>query len=326
VVTTLVVYAERDGYRDSGSDDPISLRDSLYYATVTLSTTGYGDIAPVSDAARMANVFVITPLRFVFLIVLIGTTIEVLTQAARERSRFNRWRKRMKDHTVIVGFGVKGQASLRSLLTHGVDPDTIVVIAADRYAVAEATRHGVTGVVGDARSERVLLDSGVPTASRIIIAADQDDTAIMVALQVRAMAPGATIVAAARESAAASLLRQSGADQVITHAESAGSLMGLSLLSPNVGEMVEDLMDPGQGLELVERDITRAELGLAPTDIEAAGELVLGVVRGGSVHRFDEGVVRVFQKGDRVVVIRQARGDASTPGEPAARRSGRDRA
>ena len=303
VITWLVVWVERDGYSDT-ADGSVCPLDALYYATVTLSTTGYGDIAPVSPVARLTNILIITPLRFLFLIVLVGTTIEVLTQAARQRSRVNRWRKTMKQHTVIVGFGVKGQAALRSLLAHGVSPDELVVIADDRYAVAEATRRGVVGVVGDAREESVLRDAGVPSAARVIVAADQDDTAIMVTLRVRAMVPGATIVAAAREASSAELLRQSGADRVITHAESAGNLMGLSLLSGNVGEMVEDLMDTGRGLEVVERPITRAELGLAPQDVQAEGELVLAVVRDGDVHRFDEGGIRVFQKGDRVVVIR----------------------
>jgi voltage-gated potassium channel len=324
VFTAALVYLERDGYRDA-ADDSISILDAFYYATVSLSTTGYGDITPVSDEARLTNILVITPLRFIFLIVLVSTTVEVLTQAARERSRVNRWRKRMKDQTVIVGFGVKGQAALRSLIAHGLDPRTIVVIASDRYAVAEATRQGVTGVVGDARSEQVLRDAGVPESSRVIVAADQDDTAIMVTLRVRAMAPTATIVAAAREASAAELLRQSGADRVITHAESAGNLMGLSMLSGNVGEMIEDLMDTGRGLEVVEREITRAELGLAPADIQAGGDLVLAVVRGDQVIRFDQGAVRVFQPGDRVVVIRKA-SDAvappaagTTPGAPASR-------
>jgi voltage-gated potassium channel len=314
IFTTLLVYAERDGYADFGQDNEVSLVDALYYSTVTLSTTGYGDIAPVTELTRLVNVFVITPLRFIFLIVLVSTTVEVLTQAARERSRVNRWRKRMKDQTVIVGFGVKGQAALRSLIAHGLDPRTIVVVAADRYAVAEATRQGVTGVVGDARSEQVLRDAGVPEASRVIVAADQDDTAIMVTLRVRAMAPKATIVAAAREASAGQLLRQSGADRVITHAESAGNLMGLSMLSANVGEMIEDLMDTGRGLEVVERPISRAELGLSPADVQAAGDLVLAVVRGDEVIRFDQGAVRVFQPGDRVVVIRKASDAAPPPG------------
>ena len=315
VFTAMLVYVERDGYRDS-ADGSISVLDAFYYATVSLSTTGYGDITPVSDEARLTNILVITPLRFIFLIVLVSTTVEVLTQAARERSRVNRWRKRVKDQTVIVGFGVKGQAALRSLLAHGLDPRTIVVIAADRYAVAEATRQGVTGVVGDARSEQVLRDAGVPEAKQVIVAADQDDTAIMVTLRVRAMAPTATIVAAAREASAAELLRQSGADRVITHAESAGNLMGLSLLSGNVGEMIEDLMDTGRGLEVVERPISRAELGLSPSDVQAAGDLVLAVVRGDEVIRFDQGAVRVFQPGDRVVVIRKSH-DAGAPPSPA---------
>ena len=319
VLTAMLVYLERDGYNDS-ADGSISVLDAFYYATVSLSTTGYGDITPVSDEARLTNILVITPLRFIFLIVLVSTTVEVLTQAARERSRVNRWRKRMKDQTVIVGFGVKGQAALRSLVAHGLDPRTVVVIAADRYAVAEATRQGVTGVVGDARSEQVLRDAGVPEASRVIVAADQDDTAIMVTLRVRAMAPGATIVSAAREASAAELLRQSGADRVITHAESAGNLMGLSLLSANVGEMIEDLMDTGRGLEVVERPISRAELGLTPADVQSAGDLVLAVVRGAEVIRFDQGAVRVFQPGDRVVVIRKAHDGAVPPPGSAATR------
>ncbi len=325
VFTAMVVYSERDGYKDA-ADGSISILDAFYYATVSLSTTGYGDITPVSDEARLTNILVITPLRFIFLIVLVSTTVEVLTQAARERSRVNRWRKRMKDQTVIVGFGVKGQAALRSLIAHGLDPRTIVVIAADRYAVAEATRQGVTGVVGDARSEQVLRDAGVPEARQVIVAADQDDTAIMVTLRVRAMAPGATIVAAAREASAGDLLRQSGADRVITHAESAGNLMGLSLLSANVGEMLEDLMDTGRGLEVVERPITRAELGLSPADVQSAGDLVLAVVRGSEVIRFDQGAVRVFQAGDRIVVIRKSHdaavpppGAGTTSAKPAAR-------
>jgi len=317
IFTTLLVYWERDGYADVGQDNEVSLLDALYYSTVTLSTTGYGDIAPITELTRLVNVLVITPLRFVFLIVLVSTTVEVLTQAARERSRVNRWRKHMKDQTVIVGFGVKGQAALRSLLAHGMDPRTVVVIAADRYAVAEATRQGVTGVVGDARLEQVLRDAGVPESKQVIVAADQDDTAIMVTLRVRAMAPHATIVAAAREASAGDLLRQSGADRVITHAESAGNLMGLSMLSANVGAMLEDLMDTGRGLEVVERPISRAELGLTPTDVQAAGDLVLAVVRGDEVIRFDQGAVRVFQPGDRIVVIRKARDVV----EPRAQRS-----
>src|SRR4051794_4460420 len=67
----LVVYLDRDGYRDANGDG-VSFLDSVYYATVSLSTTGYGDITPVTDSARLINILVITPLRILFLILLVG--------------------------------------------------------------------------------------------------------------------------------------------------------------------------------------------------------------------------------------------------------------
>ncbi|MDF2980001.1 MAG: TrkA-N domain protein [Actinomycetospora sp.] len=59
----LVVYFQRDGYIDNNDVDGIGLVDAFYYATVSLSTTGYGDIVPVSQSARLWTILVITPLR-----------------------------------------------------------------------------------------------------------------------------------------------------------------------------------------------------------------------------------------------------------------------
>jgi Ion channel. len=91
LVTAIIVYLERDCYDDNGVLGEITFIDALYYATVSLSTTGYGDIAPVCESARLVNVLVITPLRFVFLIVLIGTTVEVLTKRTRAELRRRAW-------------------------------------------------------------------------------------------------------------------------------------------------------------------------------------------------------------------------------------------
>src|SRR5664279_3718220 len=90
VITTTVVYLERADYRDLDGTIQTWV-DALYYATVTLSTTGYGDITPVTESARITNILLITPLRFIFLIVLVGTTIEVLTERSRQQFRTTRW-------------------------------------------------------------------------------------------------------------------------------------------------------------------------------------------------------------------------------------------
>ena len=304
VLAAVIVYLEGDCYADRGVAGNISWVDAFYYATVSLSTTGYGDIIPVCESSRVVNILVITPLRFIFLIVLVGTTIEVLTRKTREEFRTTRWRQRVEDHTVIIGFGVKGRSAARMLLDSGMEPLSIVVVTTDKASVQEANRMGLAAVLGDARREDVLRDAATERASKIIVATDQDDTSVLVTLTARRLAPKAEIVAAAREAANAQILRQSGASSVIPTAESAGHLMALSLISPVAGTLMEDLLDSGRGLEIVQRDITKAELGIAPTEIDETGEIVLAVIRDGVVHRFDTSDIRILQKGDQLVVIR----------------------
>src|SRR5690349_11783627 len=41
LLTVLVIYIDRDGYRDV-NEDGLTLLDCFYYAAVSLSTTGYG--------------------------------------------------------------------------------------------------------------------------------------------------------------------------------------------------------------------------------------------------------------------------------------------
>jgi voltage-gated potassium channel len=84
VLASAIVYLGRHGYpgrRRPGR--PLSVLGSVHYATVTLPAIGYGDIVPVTTAARLVNTVVITPMRVMFLIVLVGTTLQVLTERTR---------------------------------------------------------------------------------------------------------------------------------------------------------------------------------------------------------------------------------------------------
>ena len=301
-VTTTVVYSERAGYRDL--DHTLdSWLDALYYATVTLSTTGYGDITPVSDSARLTNILLITPLRFLFLIVLIGTTIEVLTERSRQQFRYALWRRRVKKHTVVIGYGMKGRSAVAALKDQGHDASKIVVVDTNSTNIKAATSDGCAGILGDARREEVLRRAEVHNAHKVVVATDRDDTSVLVTLTARRLAPRATIAAAAREEQNIAVLRQSGADVVIPTAESAGRLLGLSIQAPGAGELIEDLLEPVAGLQIREREITPSEVGLSPARLTAQGEIVLTVIRSGISHRFDSGGVRVFQPGDQIVVI-----------------------
>ncbi|MFD7474495.1 potassium channel family protein [Streptomyces sp. NPDC059837] len=297
--TAFIVWVDRDGYNDNAGDG-VDFLDSLYYATVTLSTTGYGDITPVSDAARLTNIFVITPLRVLFLIILVGTTLEVLTERTREEWRLNRWRAALRDHTVVVGFGTKGRSAVQTVCASGLKKEQVVVVDPSSQAVDAATAEGYVGVVGDATRSDVLMRAEIHKARQIIIATQRDDTAVLVTLTARQLNRQAKIVVAVREEENAPLLKQSGADAVITSASAAGRLLGLSVLSPSAGMVMEDLIQQGSGLDIVERPVVKAEVGKG---VRETDDLVVSVVRGHRVLGYDDPAVGKLQLTDRLITI-----------------------
>ncbi|MFF4832447.1 potassium channel family protein [Streptomyces sp. NPDC001315] len=300
--TTLIVYADHDGYRDS-ADGSLDLLDAAYYATVTLSTTGYGDITPVSDAARLTNILIITPLRVVFLIILVGTTLEVLTERTRQQVRIHRWRARIRDHVVVVGYGTKGRHAVETLVGQGVAKERIVVVDAQRKAADLAGDDGLVSVTGDATRSETLLKAEAQNASRVIVAPQRDDTAALVTLTARQLNRRATIVAAAREDENVPLLKQSGADTVITSSSSAGRLLGVSMVSPSVARILEDLMTLGSGLDLTERPVAADEVGRAPRD---CADLVVAAVRDGKLLDYADPRLTSLRAGDRVITVSRA--------------------
>ncbi|MEV6962833.1 potassium channel family protein [Streptomyces sp. NPDC051207] len=299
VVTAVIVYADREGYNDN-SDRSVDLLDAFYYATVTLSTTGYGDITPVSDAARLTNIFVVTPLRVLFLIILVGTTLEALTERTREEWRLNRWRSALRDHTVVIGFGTKGRSAIQTVCATGLKKEQVVVVDPSSKAIDAASAYGFAGVIGDATRSEVLRRAELHRARQVIVATQRDDTAVLVTLTARQMNRGAKIVAAVREEENAPLLKQSGADAVITSASAAGRLLGLSVLSPSAGMVMEDLIQQGSGLDIVERPAIKAEVGKTPRQLD---DLVLSVVRGHRVLGYDDPAVGTVQLTDRLITI-----------------------
>jgi voltage-gated potassium channel len=125
VFIALVAYVGRAGYTDAAGDG-VSFLDALYYASVSVTTTGYGDITPVSDGARLVTTLVVTPARVLFLVLLVGTTVEILTERSRHVIRLRRWSRKLHDHVIICGYGTKGRSAVDALTGKGLDPKQIV--------------------------------------------------------------------------------------------------------------------------------------------------------------------------------------------------------
>jgi voltage-gated potassium channel len=301
LVTVAIIYADRGGYRDV-NEDGLTLLDSFYYAVVTLSTTGYGDITPVTPSARLINIVFITPARVLFLIILVGTTLEVLTDQYRNSLRVSRWRRKLKDHIIVCGYGTKGRAAVAALVETGYDKSRIVIVENREEGVRQAAAAGLAVIEGNATRSAVLNQADVKNAKSVIIATDSDEASVLITLTVRQLTAGQVrIIASVREQENAALLKQSGAHHVIVSSATAGRLLGLTTTTPPLIDVVEDLLTPGQGMALAMRSAERAEVGRNPRELQT---LVVALIRRGKVVPLGGEQTVTIETGDMLIYIR----------------------
>ena len=297
-----LTWIGRSGYRDIDGSS-ITLLDALYYASVTITTTGYGDITPVSSNARAVTAFVVTPARILFLIVLVGTTIELLTERFRAAYNESRWRETVRDHVIIVGFGTKGRGALETLLAGGrATPEGVVAVDPAPEAVADADAAGLIAVLGDGTRTSVLRQAKVDTARAVIVTCHRDDTATLVTLTARELNPTAMIAAGVRETENAHLLRQSGTSTVIVSSKASGRMLGLATDTPRAVGVLEDLLIMGSGLDLSERPAEASEIGHPP--LATPETIPIAIVRDGRSISFHEADFQRVERGDVVVCVR----------------------
>lgn len=295
----LITYLDRDGFVDNQGQE-IGLLEAVYYSTVSVTTTGYGDIVPATDRARLLTTLLVTPARVLFLIVLVGTTVELLISRQREELRVSAWRRKVKDHTIICGFGVKGHAALEALVGQGVDRGAVVAIDSSMEMIESAGGAGIAAVHGDASRTDTLQRARVERAHTIVVCPHRDDAAVLITLTARQLNPDATIVASVREEENVALVKQSGADSVIISSGAAGRLLGLAARQPGTVSVLEDLLIVGTGIDLAERVIGPGEAG--PRSAVTDHRPMLGVLRGERLISFDDPEAEILQEGDRLVV------------------------
>lgn len=210
----------------------------------------------------------------------------------------------MGHHVVVIGYGTKGRSAVETLVNNGLKREQVVVVDPSPVALADAHADNLAVVTGDATRRGVLHRAGVAEADQVIITTGRDDSNVLAALTVRQLNPDAWIVAAVSEQENAPLMRQSGADSVITSSDAVGRLLGLSTLSPTLGTVMEDLLTYGEGLEVAERELLVNEVGMPPQSLP---DQVIAVVRDEKVYRYFDPVVTLLARGDRLIVVRPAK-------------------
>lgn len=294
-------WFDRAGLKDN-HDNVISFLDVVYFTMISITTTGFGDIAPISDRARLIEAVIVTPVRIAVLFIFVGAAYDFVIKRSWEKFRMARIQEQLTGHVVVLGFGVSGSQSVGELIARGVDPRCIVVIDPSEERLTEAEKLGVNVMAADATRDETLKSVRIAEAQSVLVSAGRDDTSILMVLTVRHLAPKVPISVVVRAEDNELLARQAGANNVINPVRFTGLLLAGSVKGAHIADYLADLASVGGRVQLVEREVTEAECGKSIRELESGGT-GLRVYRNGRAIGFWEDECQMLQPGDVVVEI-----------------------
>jgi voltage-gated potassium channel len=299
-VLVLFHWLERYGLKDT-HDGNVSFLDVIYFTMISATTTGYGDIVPVTERTRMFDALVVTPIRILFLLIFIGSAYLFVARRSWERFVMKRIQRSLRDHIVVVGYGTKNSRAVQELIDLGAAPETIVVVDnnEDRLQLAQAA--GCTVLKADATRDETLRAVHVDRAKLVIISAGRDDTSILICLTTRYMAPKVRISLAVNQQDNEVPARRAGADVVVNPLNFAGLLLATTHAGHHIADYLGDLATMGGRVRLIERDVRPEEIGTALKDLSQG--LGLRIIRDGTPYGFWRPQVEKLEPGDIIMEI-----------------------
>ncbi len=310
-IAIAVHWFDKDGLRDSYDGD-VSFLDVIYFTMISITTTGYGDIAPVTERARMFDAMVVTPIRIFVVLIFIGTAYNFVFKRTWDVWRMKIIQRNLHDHIVVLGFGTSGKEAVDELIARGTPVEEIVVVDSSSDNLQEAEKMGCAVLTGDATRDTVLMNAKVSRAKSVIVSAGRDDTSILIVLTVRHLAHHVPISVSVRAADNELLARQAGATTVINPVSFAGLLLASSCHGANISDYLSDLASIHGRVKLNQRPVTEDEIGrgLGQLSQESLG---VRIYRDGKAYGFWEEEAKELIEGDIVVEIIPGKGAELTP-------------
>ena len=299
-ILVLIHWIERTGLKDN-HDGVVSFLDVIYFTMISATTTGYGDIVPVTNKTRMFDAVVVTPIRILFLLILAGSAYAFVARRSWERFVMKRIQRTLCDHIVVAGFGTKNNRAVKELIDLGTEPQNIVVIDTSQDRLEKAQAIGCTVLRADATRDETLKAVHVERAKLLIISAGRDDTSILICLTARHHAPELRISVAVNAEDNEIPAKRAGADVVVNPLDFAGLLLASTHGGQHIADYLADLASGEGRVQLIERDVQAEEIGKSLKDISKG--LGLRIIRDGTPYGFWRPQVEKLEPGDIVMEI-----------------------
>ncbi len=196
---------------------------ALYFAVVTMTTVGYGDIIPQTPEARLFTMSIIVLGVAIFATSLTAVIAPLVSNSINRITRRDRGMKR-SGHFVVIGNTALAVNTCRELAKRGR-----AVLRILRAAPEDGATSTEDMVIGDPSSVPILQQAGADRAEAVLAMTDDDSENAFVVLAVKEMGSPARTVAAVNDAHHMNRIQLVQPDVVIAPQVLGGELMAMML-------------------------------------------------------------------------------------------------
>jgi voltage-gated potassium channel len=288
-----------------------SLLDSVYMTVITIGTIGYGEVYPLTHAARVFTVIYI-----IVCLVTIAYAASSITAFIVEgelknilgRRKMGKEIRHLKDHFIVCGSDETAETVMRELL---LTKKKFIVVAIGKEDTEALPAIGEFPYLqGDPTDDDLLLEAGIERAQGVWLSLATDEANLFATISARSLNPQIRIVTKAIDVRSHKKIFKAGADSVISPTFIGGMRMVSEMIRPAATTFLDQMLRERErvlrvdeitlppGSPLAGRTIEDARIG------EKTGALLVALRPGGKKDfAFNPGRETVLHEGDILVFI-----------------------
>ncbi len=250
----------------------VTLLDSIYMTSITLTTVGYGEVFPMGELGRaFTTILMWAGMGAMIYATAVVTSFFVeinLAQLVREQRMKNQI-SQLRNHYIVCGASETALHIIREL--HDTQqPFVVIELDPQRVEQIKTMFEDMLIIQGDATEESVLAEAGIIHAQGLFAALGDDSRNMLLTVVARYMAPGIKIVSECRDNELANKFDRAGATYVVNPMFIGGMRMASEMLRPKVVTFL-DRMLRGQEAARVEQAVIGENSALAGKTLAQAG-------------------------------------------------------
>ena len=254
--------------------------DAVYWAIISMTTTGYGDITPNTLAGRVVAVIVV--LSGILLFSMVTATVASVFVEKKIREGKGLETVNSKDHVVLCGWNNNAEEFIEGLLrSMAVKKIPLVLVNEVSEEEVESLKYKYRDqdfrfLRGDFTREDVLARANIFQARSAILLADTsgqrslekaDERTILATLAIKSMAPEVKTCAELLNPDNKQHLMRANVDEIVLRGEHIGSLLAGATVSPGIPRVISSLLSPEEENNLWKVEVPERFVGKPVSDL-----------------------------------------------------------